>query len=104
MDGTDQHTIALARTLDGGDVGALRAALAEALARGPVRLDASGTERVSTSGLMVLLSAAVSARAMDRPLVMADPSPALEEAIETLGLADQFAPMIPSHAGNAPGQ
>ncbi|MCC5869990.1 MAG: STAS domain-containing protein [Gammaproteobacteria bacterium] len=67
-------------------VAPLREALVAASATGPLVLDASAVERVDTAGVQLLTSALLADPPAASSLV--DASPALRQALVTLGLAE----------------
>ncbi len=80
-------SLALPAILDIGNAQELRDSLVAALERSPVlRLNGSKTQQVSTPGVQVLLAASQSATAGGGRLILSNPSPALREAFESLGL------------------
>lgn len=84
-------SLALPANLDIGTAQELQESLAAALEQSPVlRLNGSKTQQVSTPGVQLLLSAAQSAAAGGGRLVLSNPSPALKEAFEGLGLPNQL--------------
>ncbi|WIY53154.1 STAS domain-containing protein [Devosia sp. YIM 151766] len=75
-------------------VDAIRDQLAAALEEGPIIVEAGGVERVSTNGLLLLVSAAETARRHHFDFAIATPSAAMIAAIERLGLGAQFSGMM----------
>ena len=83
--------LTLPAILDIGNAQELQDSLAGALERSPVlRLNGSKINQVSTPGVQVLLAASQSALAGGGKLILASPSPALQEAFESLGLPNQL--------------
>jgi anti-anti-sigma factor len=83
--------LALPAILDIGNAVELMDTLVAALEQSPVlRLNGSKTEQVSTPGVQVLLAASQSAQSGGGKLVLADPSQALREAFDALGLPNQL--------------
>lgn len=79
------------RTLDGTREEALAA-----IPQGPLAFDGSGVTRVGTVGVQFLLAAARSAADAGQSFSLIAPSPALSEAIATLGLEQRFSSWIRS--------
>ena len=61
---------------------------------GPARINAAAVERIATNSLLMLLSAADTARRANWSLEIAGPSPAMTGAIERLGLTPRFAALM----------
>lgn len=59
-----------------------------------VTVGAAAVERVSTNALFMLLSAAESARRSARVFTISNPSESMRAAVERLGLAAEFSPLI----------
>lgn len=72
----------------------IRDGLIDLVERGPVSVSGQAVERVSTNTLMMLLSAAETARRNNFPFEITQASDAMTFAIGRLGLADSFAPMM----------
>jgi|GEM_PF-5260797 len=68
-----------------------------ALDLGDVRLDGAGVERVAANGVLLLLAAGQAAQARSRALVLSQPSPALCEAAQRLGLERHLALICEEH-------
>lgn len=75
-------------------IDAIRDQLADALEEGSVTVGASAVERVSTNGLLLMVSAAETARRNHFDFAIATPSAALIAAVERLGLGAQFSGMM----------
>lgn len=88
------ETVALPAVIDLDAIDGIRDQLIDALESGPVSVDASGVERVSTNALMLLLSAAETARRHHFDFAIEAPSAAMGAAIERLGLTAQFSGMM----------
>ena len=69
----------------------VREALVAALALGPVTIVGSGVERIATNALMLLLSAAETARRDGQALCIAGFSAPAQAAIDRLGFTEAFA-------------
>lgn len=80
--------------IDLDSIDAIRDQLADALEEGPVVVDAAGVERVSTNALLLLISAAETARRNHFDFAIATPSAAMTGAVERLGLGAQFSGMM----------
>ena len=72
----------------------MRDKLADALDEGSVVVEAGGVERVSTNALLMLVSAAETARMHQFEFAIESPSAAMTGAIERLGLTAQFSGMM----------
>lgn len=88
------RTISLPAIIDLDTLDTLRDELLDALESGPVRLLADRVERAATNGLLMLLSAAESARRSQVGFVVAHPSAPFLTAMERLGLGGHFAPIL----------
>jgi anti-anti-sigma regulatory factor len=89
-----QKRIALPAIIDLDAIDGIRDALGDALEEGPVTVAAGDVERVSTNALMLLLSAAETARSHTFEFAIEAPSAAMIAAIERLGLGTQFSRMM----------
>ena len=78
--------------LDALDV--VRDDLLAAVERGPVIVSGTEVERVSTNALLMLVSAAETARRNTFAFAIEGVSPPMLAAIERLGLGEHFAPML----------
>ena len=87
-------TIVLPAIVDLDAIDPLRDALIAAIEAGPVVVMAAGVERISTNGLLMLLSGAETARRHSLKLVIAAASPAFIVALDRLGLRPQFADLL----------
>ncbi|ODT65570.1 MAG: hypothetical protein ABS75_30840 [Pelagibacterium sp. SCN 63-23] len=86
--------LALPSIIDLDSIDAIRDQLADALEEGGVVVDAGSVERVSTNALLLLVSAAQTARRNHFDFAIATPSAAMTGAIERLGLGAQFSGMM----------
>lgn len=68
--------------------------LVEALERGPVQVDASVVERVATNALMLLMSAAETAKRNGFEFELLKISDPMQAAISRLGMSDAFSTMV----------
>ena len=87
-------TVALPPVVDLDALDGVRDRLLEVIETGPVRINGAAVERVATNALLMLLSAADTARKANFAFEIAGPSAAMTGAIERLGLTPGFAPMI----------
>lgn len=86
-------SIALPAVVDLDAVDTVRDQLIEALEAGPVAVSGAGVERVATNALVMLLSAAETARRNGFEFRVADASEPMQSAIARLGFEDAFAAM-----------
>ena len=84
-------SVALPAVLDLDALDGVRDRLIEVVETGPVVIAGGGVERVATNGLLMLLSAAQTAKQNGYTLEIADASDTMLAAIERLGLAPGFA-------------
>lgn len=89
-----QQTVALPEVIDLDAIDGIRDVLIDALEEGPVTVHAGAVERVSTNALMLLVSAAETARRHNFEFWIEAPSAAMNAAIERLGLTTQFSGMM----------
>lgn len=85
--------IDLPRVVDLDALDGVRDRLLEAIEAGPVTVLGNGVERVSTNALIMLLSAAETAKRNHFSFALRSPSEAMRTAIERLGLGERFAAM-----------
>jgi anti-anti-sigma regulatory factor len=90
----EAKAIALPEVIDLDALDAVRDKLIDVIEEGPVTVVASAVQRVSTNGLLMLISAAESARRNHNEFSIDAPSPAMLAAIERLGLGAQFSGMM----------
>ncbi|KKB78283.1 hypothetical protein VW35_11605 [Devosia soli] len=86
--------VALPEVIDLDALDAIRDKLIDAIEDGPVTVVASAVQRVSTNGLLMLISAAETARRNHNEFAVDAPSAAMLAAIDRLGLGDQFSGMM----------
>jgi anti-anti-sigma regulatory factor len=86
--------VALPAIIDLDAIDGIRDTLSDALEEGPVTVEAGAVERVSTNALLLLLSAAETARRHHFDFAIEAPSAAMGAAIERLGLGAQFSGMM----------
>ncbi|MBJ3786317.1 STAS domain-containing protein [Devosia sediminis] len=89
-----KQTVALPEVIDLDAIDGIRDVLIDALEEGPVTVQASAVERVSTNALLLLVSAAETARRNQFDFRIEAPSAAMNAAIERLGLAARFSGMM----------
>jgi anti-anti-sigma regulatory factor len=89
-----QNTVTLPAVIDLDALDPVRETLLAAVERGPVAVSGVEVERVSTNALIMLLSAAESARRTGYEFAITGPSAAMLAAIERLGLGGQFAAVM----------
>lgn len=88
------QTVTLPEVIDLDAIDGIRDSLADALEDGPVQVDAHAVGRVSTNALLLLISAAETARRNEYEFAIESPSAAMLAAIERLGLGARFSGMI----------
>ncbi|QQR39328.1 STAS domain-containing protein [Devosia rhizoryzae] len=86
--------IALPAVIDLDAIDGIRDTLIDALEEGSVSVAGGVVERVSTNALMLLVSAAETARRHQFDFTIEAPSAAMTAAIERLGLGAQFSGMM----------
>lgn len=87
-------TIELPEVLDLNAADDVRARLLERIGLDPVAVNAGAVQRVATNALLMLLSAAHSARKRGSGLVFSVTSAGFDDAVEKLGLGAAFAPFL----------
>jgi len=85
--------VALPNIVDLDSLDSIRDTMLDAIERGPVVVDAAAVERVATNALLMLLSAAESARRSAFAFVIDKPSSQMQSAIQRLGLGPSFEPL-----------
>ena len=88
------QTVALPEIIDLDSIDGIRDQLIDALEEGPVTVRAGAVERVSTNALLLLISAAETARRHHFEFSIEAPSAAMGAAIERLGLSARFSGMM----------
>ena len=88
------QSVALPRIVDLDALDDIAETLIGALSAGPVDVDASGVERVSTNALFMLLSAAETAKKAKFAFTISGASTSVVAAIEKLGLNPAFEPVL----------
>ena len=86
----DASAIALPEVIDLDALDAIRDKLIDAVEDGAVTVIGSAVQRVSTNGLLMLISAAETARRNHNEFAVDAPSAAMLAAIDRLGLGAQF--------------
>ena len=87
-------SIALPAIVDLDALDAVRDTLIDAVESGPTAVNGAGVERVSTNALVMLISAAETARRNNFSFQVAEASPPMLAAIDRLGFAQSFAGMM----------
>lgn len=92
----DQATqsVALPAIVDLDSLDTFRDKLIDAVERGDTSVDGSAVERVATNALMMLLSAAETARRGENEFSVTEISEPMQSAIQRLGLEPHFAPLM----------
>jgi anti-anti-sigma regulatory factor len=90
----EAREVALPAVVDLDALDTVRDGLIEAVELGPTRVDGSAVERVSTNALLMLVSAAETARRNGFGFEIAGPSAPMVTAIDRLGLGGPFAGMM----------
>jgi len=86
--------VALPAIVDLDALDAVRDKLLDAVEAGPVAISGKAVERVSTNALVMLISAAETARRSNFACQLTDASEPLLAAIERLGFSDKFAGLL----------
>ena len=89
-----QKAIALPAVVDLDALDGVRDRLLDAVDSGPVTISAAAVERVCTNGLLMLISAAETARRNSFAFAVEEVSPTMRLAIDRLGLGPHFAGVI----------
>lgn len=87
-------SIALPAIVDLDALDPIRDALVDAIESGPVIVGATAIERIATNALLMLLSAAETARRNDFTFTVSAPSEAMLTAVSRLGLTVPFAAIM----------
>ncbi len=88
------QTFDLPGVVDVDAMDAMREWLLGAIETGDIKLDGSGVSRVATNALLMLISAGQGAEKNEFSFSIVNPSEALGEAIERLGMGEIFARFI----------
>jgi len=89
-----QIPLALPAVMDLDALDGVRDGLLAAMEQGPVVVSGAAVERISTNGLLLLLSAAETARASNSSVVLEAASKPLQMAIERLGFERRFSDLV----------
>jgi anti-anti-sigma regulatory factor len=90
----DARVVVLPAIVDLDALDNVRDGLIDAVELATVKVDASRVERVATNALMMLISAAETARRNSFGLEVTSASAPMRAAIERLGLADAFSALM----------
>jgi anti-anti-sigma regulatory factor len=88
------HPVALPEVVDLDTLEGVRDGLASALENGAVTVSGAAVERISTNALLMLLSAAETARRNNFAFAVTAVSGPMQAAIDRLGFAAPFAAMM----------
>lgn len=94
MTRSPNNLVALPAVLDLDALDHVRDGLLAAMEHGSVTVSATAVERVSTNALLMLVSAAETARRNSSGFALDGVSPPMLAAIERLGLGEAFTPML----------
>ena len=94
MAAASAQSLALPAIVDLDALDGVRDQLMDALDDGPVSVDASGVERVATNALLMLLSAAETAKRVDFEFSISSMSDPMTAAVERLGMTEVFEPLL----------
>ncbi len=87
------QAVVLPAIVDLDSLDTFRDKLMDAVDRGDAEVDGSAVERVATNALMMLLSAAETAKHNKNGFAVVTPSEPMQSAIQRLGLTPYFAPL-----------
>ncbi|MEO6396092.1 MAG: STAS domain-containing protein [Devosia sp.] len=87
-------TVALPAVVDLDAIDGVRDGLLDAIEQGAVLVDGHAVERVSTNALLMLISAAETARRNSFPFAIAGASAPMLAAIDLLGLRSSFSGLM----------
>ncbi|MBU1174332.1 MAG: STAS domain-containing protein [Alphaproteobacteria bacterium] len=90
----ETQTVVLPAIVDLDSLDTFRDKLIDAIDRGDASVDGSAVERVATNALMMLLSAAETARRNKNGFSVVATSEPMQSAIQRLGLMPHFAPLV----------
>lgn len=90
----EASAVTLPEVIDLDALDSIRDKLIDAVEDGPVTVVASSVQRVATNGLLMLISAAETARRNHNEFAVEAPSAAMLAAIDRLGLGAQFSGMM----------
>jgi len=94
MSDATAQSLVLPAIVDLDAIDLVRDQLIEAIEHGPVEVDAASVERVATNALLMLMSAAESAKRYDFSFHVLNLSDPMTAAIARLGLSESFAPLL----------
>lgn len=93
-DSTQTRTLALPAIIDLDSLDTVRDGLLDAVDAGPLSIDGSGVERVSTNALLMLISAAETSRRNSFDFRISGASAPMLGAIDRLGLGPSFSALM----------
>lgn len=96
MSTAENQSYSLPTNMDIDSIDTIRDWLLSAFENGAVALDGAQVERVYTNCLLMIISASAEAASHGHKLILNSASPALLEAISTLGLKPQFSDILES--------
>lgn len=91
---TETQSVVLPPIVDLDALDDIRDELLEALVQGAVTVDATKVERVATNAVLMLMSAAETAKRSEFKFEIKEPSAPVMAAVERLGLNEHFAPLL----------
>ena len=91
---TSQNQVTLPAVVDLDALDSVRDTLLPAIEQGPVEVMCGAVERISTNALLMLISAAETARRNNFDFAIAAISPPMQAAIDRLGFSARFAETI----------
>jgi len=94
MDAQNIQKFELPSVVDVDVMDTLREWLLDAIEHGSIKLDGSKVSRIATNALLLLVSAGKDAKENQFSFQIANPSEALAEAIQRLGMGEIFAGII----------
>jgi anti-anti-sigma regulatory factor len=94
MANADAQSVALPPIVDLDALDSVQEQLIDAIASGPVTVEAGAVERVATNALFMLLSAAETARRSSFEFSISAPSEPMTAAIDRLGLGGSFESLV----------
>lgn len=97
MQNAAPQIMSLPKVIDLDVMDDVREWLVEATAHGDVELQAKNVERCATNALLMLVTAARTARTNGYNFKICHPSAALDEAVNRLGMAIIYSDMIEGH-------
>ena len=97
MGNANAQSVALPPIVDLDALDSIQEQLIGAMAGGAVVVEAADVERVATNALFMLLSAAETARRSSFDFTISTPSQPMTSAIDRLGLARHFEPLVKGH-------